>query len=212
MEINEKLESHALIPVVVINDADKTEALCNALAQGGLPVAEITFRTAAAEDSIRQAAKIPGMTIGAGTVINPDQAKAAAAAGAKFIVSPGFGHKVVAWCLANDMPVFPGVATPTEVQAAIDHGISTVKVFPVESLGGAAYLKALAAPFPQMKFVPTGGVGLDMLAAYLQMPQVVAVGGSWMVPASDLNAGRFETIRHLTAESVGMVKALRGTD
>ncbi len=191
-----------VVPVVAIDDAGDAAALGEALAAGGLPIAEITFRTAAAEASIRTLSKQPGMLVGAGTVLNVDTAKRAVDAGAKFLVSPGFNPKTVRWCLDNQVPITPGTATPTDIEAALDHGLSVVKFFPAEAIGGLKTLQAFAAPFGMMRFMPTGGITPDNLEKYLGFSKVIACGGSWMV-TKDLIAGKqFDKITDLTRDAV----------
>ena len=191
-----------LLPVVVLDDATAAEPLGAALQAGGLPLAEVTFRTPAAADALRSMASDPELTIGAGTVVRAEQVDLAVAAGARFIVSPGLSRSVVIRCVQIGVPVFPGVATSSEIMAALDLGVSTVKLFPAESLGGVTMVKALAAPFPQVRFIPTGGITADQLAAYLEQPSVLAVGGSWMVAPALIAAGRFEDISRLAAQAV----------
>jgi 2-dehydro-3-deoxyphosphogluconate aldolase/(4S)-4-hydroxy-2-oxoglutarate aldolase len=178
-----------ILPVVVLEDAAGAEPLAEALLAGGLRCVEVTFRTAAAADSIRAMAPRADLFVGAGTVLTPAQVDEAVAAGAKFIVSPGFGPAVVKHCLEIGVPVFPGVATATEIQMALDAGLDTVKFFPAEPLGGAPMVKALAAPFRSVRFIPTGGVNTGNVAAYLSLPAVLAVGGTWMVAPDLLAAG-----------------------
>src|SRR5690606_27864299 len=163
-------------------DAEAAVPLARALVDGGLPCAEITFRTAAAAEAIRRiTVDVPDMLVGAGTVLSPEQARTAAAAGATFIVSPRFNPRVVDHCNDAGIPIFPGVCTPTEVESALDRGLRTVKFFPAEAMGGIGYLKAIAAPYDDVEFIPTGGIGLEQLPAYLSFRRVAAVGGSWMV-------------------------------
>ena len=175
-----------IVPVVVINHAERAPALGEALVAGGLAVAEVTFRTPAAPDAIRRLAANPNLLVGAGTVLTAGQVDQAVDAGARFIVSPGFSAPVVKRALHHELPVFPGAVTPTEIMAALDHGLTTLKFFPANVYGGVAALKALAAPFPQVRFIPTGGVSTSNLADYLQLASVAAVGGSWMVPVLSL--------------------------
>ncbi len=174
---------------MVIDDAATADPLAEALVAGGLPCAEITFRTAAAADAIKAMAARSDMAVGAGTVLTVEQVDRAVDAGARFIVSPGFGPAVVKRCRELEVPVYPGAATATEIQMALDAGLTTVKFFPAEQLGGAAMVKALAAPFRQVRFIPTGGVTTDNLDRYLALPSVLAVGGTWMV-AADLLTNR----------------------
>jgi 2-dehydro-3-deoxyphosphogluconate aldolase / (4S)-4-hydroxy-2-oxoglutarate aldolase len=203
-DILKAVAASRLLPVVVIDDARAAQPLAAALKRGGLPCAEITLRTPAAEEAIRDLAADPGMVVGAGTVLNATQAARVIDAGARFIVTPGFSPEVVRHCQARSVPVFPGVATATELMAALDAGIETVKFFPAEQLGGVATLKALAAPLPMMKFIPTGGVSTANLASYLGNPAVLAVGGSWMVAASLIRSGDFDEITRLTTEAVAI--------
>ena len=200
----DRLASARLVPVVVLERVDDAWPLGQALKAGGLPCAEVTFRTAAAEDAIRELSKEPELLVGAGTIVNAEQADAAVAAGACFVVSPGFSAAVVRRCQALDVPVLPGVATPSEVIMAMDAGLDAVKFFPAETNGGVPALRAIAAPFRSMRFVPTGGVGPNNLADYLRVPAVLAVGGSWMVAPSLIAAGDFDEVTRLTAEAVGI--------
>jgi 2-dehydro-3-deoxyphosphogluconate aldolase/(4S)-4-hydroxy-2-oxoglutarate aldolase len=205
-----KLAECRLVPVVVIERAEDAWPLGQALKAGGLPVAEVTFRTAAAESAIRAMAKDKEITLGAGTVLQPDQVDQALAAGATYIVTPGFNAKVVRRCREKGVPVFPGVATPTEIQMALDEGVDIVKFFPAESLGGIKALKAIAAPYSMVRFIPTGGINLEKLADYLAFKAVVAVGGSWMVSPELLKARNFAEITRLAAEAVALVQAKAG--
>lgn len=198
-----------LLPVVVIDDAGTALPLAAALNRGGLRCVEITMRTPAAEAAIRALANEPDVLVGAGTVVNADQAARVIDAGASFIVTPGFSLQVVRHCQARSVPVFPGIATATELMAALDGGLETVKFFPAEQLGGLATLKALAAPFGAMTFIPTGGISVASLAGYLGHPAVRAVGGSWMVAASLIAAGKFDEITRLTAQAVAIVNGGR---
>jgi 2-dehydro-3-deoxyphosphogluconate aldolase/(4S)-4-hydroxy-2-oxoglutarate aldolase len=193
--------------VVVIDRAEDAWPLGQALKAGGLPVAEVTFRTEAAQAAIAAMAKDKEITLGAGTVLQPDQVDQALAAGATYIVTPGFNAKVVRRCREKGVPVFPGVATPTEIQMALDEGVDIVKFFPAESLGGIKALKAIAAPYSMVRFIPTGGINLEKLADYLAFKAVVAVGGSWMVSPELLKARNFAEITRLAAEAVALVKA-----
>jgi 2-dehydro-3-deoxyphosphogluconate aldolase/(4S)-4-hydroxy-2-oxoglutarate aldolase len=201
-----KLAECRLVPVVVIERAEDAWPLGQALKAGGLPVAEVTFRTEAAQAAIAAMAKDKEITLGAGTVLQPDQVDQALAAGATYIVTPGFNAKVVRRCREKGVPVFPGVATPTEIQMALDEGVDIVKFFPAESLGGIKALKAIAAPYSMVRFIPTGGINLEKLADYLAFKAVVAVGGSWMVSPELLKARNFAEITRLAAEAVALVK------
>jgi 2-dehydro-3-deoxyphosphogluconate aldolase/(4S)-4-hydroxy-2-oxoglutarate aldolase len=198
-----------VIPVVVIEELDTVLPLAEALDEGGLQVAEITFRTEAAAAAIRLIAAETDVLVGAGTVVRPEQVDLAVEAGARFIVTPGFSAAVVARCRELDVLVIPGVATATEIVAALDHGLDLAKFFPAEAAGGVALLRALQGPFPGVRFVPTGGVNAANAASYLALPSVVAVGGSWMVAPELIAARDFAAVTelardavHLTAEAV----------
>jgi 2-dehydro-3-deoxyphosphogluconate aldolase/(4S)-4-hydroxy-2-oxoglutarate aldolase len=200
-----------LVPVVKIDRAEDAVELGRALLAGGLPCAEITFRTEAAEEAIRLiTANLPDVIVGAGTVLSVDQANRAVSAGAKFIVSPGFNQKVVDWCLENGVPVTPGVLTPTEIEMALDRGLNILKFFPAEAMGGIATLKAIGAPYGEVKFVPTGGINQNNIADYLAQRNVHCCGGSWLVKAGLISAGNFEEITRLTREAVSVVRQVRG--
>ena len=182
MEFLEKLSLAGLVPVIAVNDADDAVPLCKALSDGGLPVAEITFRTDCAAEAIRLAVKeFPDMEIGAGTVIDGKQCEKALASGAKFIVSPGLSVEVAEMCKEKGVPYYPGCVTPTEIMQALSLGITTVKFFPANIYGGLKALKALSAPFPQVRFIPTGGVNKENMDEYLSFEKVAAVGGSFFV-------------------------------
>ncbi len=205
----EELASRLLVPVVVLQDAGDASLLADALVAGGLPVAEITFRTAAAAESIRIIADRGDVLVGAGTVLTVAQVDAAVAAGARYVVSPGTSRAVVERCAEHGVPALPGAVTATEVQAAIEMGLDTVKFFPAGTSGGAAAIKALAAPFGGIKFVPTGGVGPANLAEYLAVTAVAAVGGSWMVPADRVAAHDKAGLVDLVSAAVATAKAAR---
>lgn len=209
MSVLDTLATHRIVPVVVLDNAADAAPLAEALVAGGLPVAEVTFRTAAAEESIRTMAARGDMIVGAGTVLTPTQVDLAAEAGATYIVSPGTSVAVVRRAQERGLAVLPGAVTPTEIQAALELGLDTVKFFPAGTFGGPAALRALSAPFGGVKFVPTGGVGLSNLAEYLAVPAVAAVGGSWMVPVASVRAGDFATVRQLTTEAVALAASLR---
>lgn len=199
-----------VVPVVVLEDAKDAEPLAKALCEGGLPCAEVTFRTGAAEESIRRmTASYPEMLVGAGTVLTKEQVDRAVAVGAKFIVSPGFDPEIVDYCLEKQVPVFPGCITPSEVAQAVKRGLKVVKFFPAEQFGGVATIKALAAPYVGLKFMPTGGVNAGNLESYLGCKSILACGGSWMVKGDLVKAGRFDEIRNLTEEAVALVKKIR---
>ena len=203
MNVLQRLRALRIVPVLVIDDAQHAVPLCRALVDGGLPLAEVTFRTAAAADALRRiAAELPDMLVGAGTVLTVEQAREARSAGARFIVAPGFNPAVVDYCLEHDLPVYPGVATPTEIEAALQKGLETVKFFPAEPMGGLPFLKAIAAPYGAVSFMPTGGISLTNLVEYLSFSRVVACGGSWMAPAEWVRAQQFDRIRQETERAV----------
>lgn len=206
MDVLSSLRAARLVPVVVLDDAKDAAGLAAALVDGGLPVAEITFRTAAAQDSIRTMADRGDMIVGAGTVLTVEQVDQAVAAGASYVVSPGLSRAVVERCGEHGVLALPGAVTATEIQAALELGLTTVKFFPAGTSGGAPAIAALAAPFAGVSFVPTGGVGPKNLQDYLSIASVAAVGGSWMVPRDVVKAGDFDRIRTLTAEAVGLVQ------
>ena len=202
----EQIRLMGIVPVVKIDDAGKAVALAEALCRGGLPCAEVTFRTGAAEEAIRRiASALPDMLVGAGTVLTPEQADKAQAAGAKFAVSPGFNPRVVKHCLANGLEIIPGCITPTEIEQALELGLECVKFFPAEQFGGLATIKALAAPYGGLQFLPTGGINAGNLREYLSFERVIACGGSWMVEAKLIDAGDFAKIEELTREAVNLV-------
>ena len=206
----ELIEKTGVVPVVVLEDAKDAEPLAKALCEGGLPCAEVTFRTAAAADCIRiMSEKYPEMLVGAGTVLTTEQVDRAVANGAKFIVSPGFDPEIVDYCLEKDIPVFPGVITPSEVAQAVKRGLKVVKFFPAEQFGGVATIKALAAPYVGLKFMPTGGVNAKNLESYLSFNKIIACGGSWMVKGDLVKAGKFDEIKALTEEAVKLVADIR---
>ncbi len=202
MKVIEKLGNCGVVPVVVLDKAEDAVPTARALVAGGVDVMEITFRTAAARDSIAAVAKeVPEMTVGAGTVLNLEQCKTAIEAGAKFIVSPGFDRKTVEYCVANDIAVTPGCVTPTEIMEAIDCGLKVVKFFPANVYGGLSAMKALSGPFVGLKFIPTGGVNAANLGEYISAPFIHAVGGSWMCKKDDIAAHNFDKITALCAEA-----------
>ena len=210
-EVLEQFGKIGIIPVVVLNDAKDAKPLGEALMEGGLPCAEVTFRTAAAEDSIKAMAKeFPDMLVGAGTVLTIEQVDRAVNAGAKFIVSPGINPKVVEYCVKNNIPITPGTCNPTNVETALEFGLDVVKFFPAEQAGGLNYIKAIAAPYVGMKFMPTGGVNATNVRDYLAYDRILACGGSWMVKGDLVKAGDFAKIKELTAEAAGIVKEIRG--
>ena len=210
----QKIEGYGVLPVIEIDDAQKAVPLADALAAGGLPCAEITFRTAAAAEAIRQIhAARPGFLLAAGTVLSAQQADEAMAAGAQLLVSPGFSPAVSAHCAGKDYPHIPGVCTPTEVEAAMAAGHTVLKLFPAEVSGGAAMLRALHGPYRTVRFMPTGGVKMANLAEYLRCPAVFACGGTWIAPPEQIAAGAFDRIRAAAAAAaaaVAYVKEVRG--
>ena len=207
MDVLSALRAARLVPVVVLDDAGDADSLAGALVAGGLPVAEVTFRTAAAQDSIRAMAARGDILVGAGTVLTPAQVDQAVAAGARFVVSPGLSRAVVERCQEHGVLALPGAVTATEVQAALELGLNTVKFFPAGTSGGPDAIAALSGPFGGVQFVPTGGVGPGNLAQYLAIGAVAAVGGSWMVPRDRVKAGDFAAIRQLTADAVALALA-----
>jgi len=207
MNILEQLGRHRLMPVIVIDSVEHALPLADALVAGGLPVAEVTMRTSAAAESIRRMSGRGGLLLGAGTVLSVDLCKQALDCGAQYIVTPGLNPKVVDYCVARGVPITPGVSTCTEIEMALDLGVSTVKFFPAESIGGSRALKAMCAPYAHVKFIPTGGITLLTLPGYLEIKQVVAVGGSWMVSKELLSSERFDEVERLTREAVELVKA-----
>ena len=210
MTVSETIQRMGVLPVVVLDDAKDAEPLAKALVEGGLPCAEVTFRTEAAEESIRIMTKeFPEMIVGAGTVLTIDQVDRAVTAGAKFIVSPGFNPKVVEYCLKKGYPITPGIMTPTELEMALGFGLDVVKFFPAENAGGLKMIKAMAAPYTMMKFMPTGGISTSNVREYLMCDKILACGGSWMVKGDLINAGNFAEIEKLTKEVAGIVKEIR---
>ena len=192
-----------IVPVVKIEKAEDALPLGRALIDGDLPLAEITFRTSAAEESIKSLTReLPELLVGAGTVLTAEQAKKAISAGAKFIISPGFNPKVVDYCIENDIPVTPGINNPTQIEMALERGIKVVKFFPAEASGGLAMLKSMSAPYAGIKFIPTGGINQNNLSSYLSYNKVHACGGSWMVKPELISSGNFDEITRLTKEAV----------
>lgn len=199
------IEAARILPVLTVEDAGSAADLGRALLAGGLPVAEVTFRTPAAAAALREMAAVPGLCVGAGTVVREEQVDEAVAAGARFVVEPGLSPGVVHRARELGVPVIPGVATPTELISALDLGADVVKLFPAAQLGGPAAVAALAAPFPGVRFVPTGGVTREQAGDYLAHPSVVAVGGSWMVPKDLVREARWDEVTRLVRESVETV-------
>ena len=207
----EQFQKIGIIPVVVLDDAKDAEALGKALMEGGLPAAEVTFRTEAAEESIRiMAEKFPDMLVGAGTVLTTEQVDRAVAAGAKFIVSPGLNPKVVKYCVEKNIPVTPGTQTPTEMEQALELGLDVVKFFPAEPAGGLKMIKAVSAPYTMLKFMPTGGINAENVKEYLAFDKILACGGSWMVKKDMIKNGEFDKIKDMVAEAAAIVKEIRG--
>lgn len=208
--ISERFAQIGVVPVVVLEDAKDAAPLAKALTEGGLPCAEVTFRTAAAKESIRiMKETCPDMLVGAGTVLTTTQVEEAVEAGAEFIVSPGFDPEIVDYCLEKDIPVFPGCITPSEVAQAVKRGLKTIKFFPAEQFGGVNTIKALAAPYNMVTFMPTGGVNAGNLKEYLSCDKIICCGGSWMVKGDLIRAGEFDKIRELTKEAAELVKSIR---
>lgn len=206
MNIQKRIEELKIVPVVKLDQAEDAKPLAEALIAGGLPIAEVTFRTEAAYEAIKIMSEIPQMLVGAGTVINVEQAKLAVEAGAKFLVSPGFSAEVVAYAKENNIPVFPGVCTPTEVMAALAMGLTVLKFFPAENYGGLNTIKALTGPFPNIRIMPTGGINEKNIKEYLANPKIIACGGSWMVKDTLIKEKKFDEIEKLTASAVALVQ------
>ena len=202
-KVIEELSKIGIVPVIALDDAKDAEPLAKALIEGGLPCAEVTFRTAAAEEAIKiMAEKFPELVVGAGTVLTPEQADRAMNAGAKFIVSPGLNPQVVKHCIDKGYPIVPGTSNPSDVEVAIELGLDVVKFFPAEAAGGLNMIKSMAAPYTNMKFMPTGGINAANLKSYLDFTKIVCCGGSWMVKKDMVAAGDFEGIKKLTREAV----------
>ena len=208
--IYEQFQQMGVVPVVVLEDVKDALPLAKALVEGGLPCAEVTFRTETAAESIRQMAEAyPEMLVGAGTVLTTEQVDEAVAAGAKFIVSPGFDPEIVDYCIGKDISVLPGCATPSEVAQAVKRGLQVVKFFPAEQAGGIAMIKAMAAPYHTLKFMPTGGINQDNLKDYLSFDKILCCGGSWMVKENLIKAGAFDKICELTREAKKLADQIR---
>ena len=210
-EVLEQFKKIGIIPVVVLDDANDAKPLGQALMEGGLPCAEVTFRTEAAEESIRiMSQEFPDMLVGAGTVLTTEQVDRAVAAGAKFIVSPGINPKVVEYCVKKNIPITPGTCNQSNVETALEFGLDVVKFFPAEPAGGLNYIKAIAAPYTGVSFMPTGGINSENVKEYLKYDRIIACGGSWMVKGDLIKSGNFEKIKELTAEAAAIVKEIRG--
>ena len=210
-EVLKKIQEIGIVPVVVLDDAKDALPLGKALMEGGLPCAEVTFRTAAAEESIKILAEnYPDMLVGAGTVLTTEQVDRAVAAGAKFIVSPGLNPRIVKYCVEKGILITPGCSNPSDVEIALENGLEVVKFFPAEQAGGLAMIKAMAAPYVGVKFMPTGGINAKNVKDYLAFNRIIACGGSWMVKKDLIQAQDFDKIRELCAEAVEIVKESRG--
>lgn len=210
-EVLEKIQEIGIVPVVVLDDAKDAAPLAKALCEGGLPCAEVTFRTAAAEESIRiMSEQFPKMLVGAGTVLTTEQVDRAVAAGAKFIVSPGMNPRIVKYCVEKGILITPGCANPSDIEQALENGLDVVKFFPAEPAGGLKMIKAMAAPYVGVKFMPTGGINQNNVRDYLAYDRILACGGSWMVKGDLVAAGEFDKIKELAAEAVEIVKESRG--
>ena len=210
MKMFDAISKLGVLPVIKIDDVKNAVPLCRALISGGLPAAEITFRTECAADAIKLVTdEFPDMLTGAGTVLTVEQVDRAVAAGAKFIVSPGLNPTVVKHCRSIGVPVIPGVMTPGEIEKGLELGLKVLKFFPAEAAGGLKMIKALSAPYGGIKFMPTGGINEQTLADYLATPKVLACGGSFMVKSDLINEGRFDEIERMTREAVEIVKKAR---
>ena len=210
-ELLKQIECMGILPVIKLNDAKDAVPLAKALCEGGLPCAEVTFRTDAAKESIAEMTKAyPEMLVGAGTVLNTDQVDAAVEAGAKFIVSPGLNPDTVEYCVKKGIPILPGCSSPSDIEQAIKYGLNVVKFFPAEAAGGLKAIKAMAAPYSQIRFMPTGGINTKNLADYLSCDKILCCGGSWMVKGDMIKAGEFDKITAMTKEAVAKVKEIRG--
>ncbi len=210
MNIIERVRQTRLIPVVALPKLQHALPLAESLIEGGLPCAEITFRTAAAAEAIEQISKrFPELLLGAGTVLTTEQAQRAMDCGAQFIVSPGTNPTTVDFCLSKNVTIFPGVCTPSEVEMNLAKGVDVLKFFPAEPAGGVNFLKAICAPYKQVQFIPTGGIEPKNIGQYLTLPQVLACGGSWMVKPELFEAGDFAAVKRLTAEAVALVNQYR---
>ena len=209
-QVTEALARVRIVPVIVIDDPANAVPLARALRDAGLPCAEITFRTATAAEALRCiTAEFPDLLVGAGTVLTTEQAAWAKAAGARFVVSPGFNPRVVDYCLTHDLAVYPGVCTPTDIESALCRGLRVLKFFPAEPIGGLPYLKAIAAPYGDVDFIPTGGINAANLASYLAFERVLACGGSWMAPADWISQRRFDRISEEARQASQIARTAR---
>lgn len=202
MNALDTIAAHRVVPVIALENPDHAGALADSLVAGGLPLAEVTFRTTGADRAIRTMSARGDVLVGAGTVLNVETAQRAVDCGAKFLVSPGFSPKVVTWAAKNGVPITPGCVTPTDIEMALDHGLNVVKFFPAESFGGLKTIKALAAPYSMIRFIPTGGITDKQLSEYLAFKPVLAVGGSWFVAKELLSSGNFTEVTRLTRQAV----------
>lgn len=210
-QIIEQVKSMGVVPVVLIESPERVIGLGDALLEAGLPIVEVTFRTPQAGAAIKELSQQhPDILLGAGTVLTMEQAEIAVRAGAEFVVGPGLDPELVAWCLDRGVPVIPGVATATEIQAALALGCRLMKFFPAELMGGPAALRAQAGPFGQARFMPSGGVSFENLESYLRLPNVDCCAGSWLAPKGEIQAGEFERIRDRVSEAVALVRRVRG--
>lgn len=205
-QLLDQIAEKKIVPVIKIENAANAAPLAKALIAGGLPVAEVTFRTDAAEEAIKEMKKFPEMLVGAGTITSVEQAKKACDAGAVFLVTAGFNRAVTEFAVENNIPIFPGVCTPTEIMYLLEYNLPVAKFFPAEQYGGLSTIKALGGPFPKMRFMPTGGINENNILDYLANSQIIACGGSWMVKDTLINNQEFDEIQRLVAEAVELVK------
>ena len=209
-DIFSKISEYGIVPLITLDDPNDAVPLAHALIEGGIPIAEVTFRTSAGGEAIKRIAKeVPELIVGAGTVHDIDHAKETLDNGGQFVITPGFNREVVDWCVKNNMPVCPGVVCPSDIEEAMSFGLKTLKFFPAEQAGGIAMIKAMSAPYTQMKFMPTGGVNAQNLNTYLASDKVLACGGSWMVKKELIASGQFDKIRQLTKEAVETMLGFR---
>ncbi len=208
--MTENIHNIGIVPVVVINNEESAVGLAKALVKGGLPTAEVTYRTAAAEGAIkRMVAEVPEIIVGAGTITSVEMAQSAVNAGAKYLVSPGFNPKVVQWCLDNNVTIFPGVTSPTQIEQAMEMGLETVKFFPAEAAGGIPMLKSFSSPYSKIKFMPTGGISENNVNDYLKLKNVIACGGSWICPSDLIDNGEFDKIEEFCKKAVAKMHGFK---
>lgn len=205
-EVVRRLEALRVLPVATLEDADQAERVARALVAGGLPCLEVAFRSTGSAAALRRAREVDGLLVGAGTILSVEQADAASEAGAHFAVAPGTNEAVVERCRELGLPFFPGVATPSEIERARALGLRTLKVFPAATVGGAAFLRSVSATYPDVRFLPTGGIGPENASEYLAVPSVLAVGGSWLVRAGLVREGRFDEVERLAREAVELAR------